>query len=430
MLEFLKRWRKGGIRESKDAAIYIHLPSADIFSLHHWLPAGSAMDTIPGTAHALEHVLSGSTQHAVADDPAFGPRNAYTSFLWTRYDCKVTGAGLEKALDLIGRLRGPTQCTQKLFDIQKSIIGQEMHQQRLAAPHLEHCRRFDAKLFAGTFLQNQPLGTPDGLNRLVLADLEEFHGRFYSDAGVLTLVAGPAAPAAAERAIRAKWPSARFGCMAARPSWRDEEIRGFPPLLSFPGGAPEPRQFATDEDIASDLKTARVVFRTLVGLTCGGAEQLGAQKVLGALLSSRLPSSLHDELLEKSKLASEFVASADLVAPGLLMLSVEARASRDVAAEAVSERLTGYFTGLAENGIDRETFQRLVNRELGTLDNSAANHRDCLKMGEEILVGGFDAVADQKQTLGGMRVDDLHAILARLALPIRAGSLLLKPKGG
>ena len=154
------------------------------------------------------------------------------------------------------------------------------------------------------------------------------------------------------------------------------------------------------------------------------------RKVLGALLSSRLPSSLYDELVEKSKLTSEFFASVDLVAPGYLMLSIEARASRGIA-EAVSDRLTNYFAGLAQIGLDQETFQRLLNREIASLDNSAGNHRDyALKLGEEMLVGGFDAVADQKRALRGMRVEDMAASLARLASPIRAGTLLLKPKGG
>jgi predicted Zn-dependent peptidase len=337
------------------------------------------------------------------------------------------GAGFDR------RPAGTDAVTQELFDRQKSIIRQEIHQLRLAAPDLEHCHRFDRNLFAGTFLQNRPLGSAEGLDHLSLADLEEFHRRSYRDAGVLTLVTGPADPAAAKRTIRSKWPSVRFGYLTARPgtSWHDKEIRGFPSVLSPPGGVPEPSPFATDVEIADDLKTARVVLRMLVDLTCGEAEQLAVRKVLGALLSSRLPSSLYDELVEKSKLTSEFFASVDLVAPGYLMLSIEARASRGIAAEAVSDRLTNYFAGLAQIGLDQETFQRLLNREIASLDNSAGNHRDyALKLGEEMLVGGFDAVADQKRALRGMRVEDMAASLARLASPIRAGTLLLKPKGG
>ncbi len=312
-----------------------------------------------GIAHYLEHLI-------------LVGRNAQNADIALRFlpDARSNGWTNQRATaythSVPARKDGPQETLEKLFSFyaarlrdfeitpddaarERNVVLQE-HDWRLgSSASARFSRRLDLALYQQHPFGQWPIGTRESIAKLQIEDARAFHRAWYHINNVWFLVKGDIEPDAL-RAIVEKHIS---GLPAAQMPARA--------LSSAPDV--EPRfEHVSDKDPQS--ATPSVTFRKLfrfaeVDEYTGRA----VANVLSNLLSTQLPGSLYESVVEQKKLShSAPGVSVSRVAAGVYQLAISARPAPGIAPAVLSEAFADYVGNLAKIEFSDRNIARIKTR--------------------------------------------------------------------
>ena len=232
---------------------------------------------------------------------------------------------------------------------ERSVVRQE-HDWRIASrPFSRLARKLDRLLIPDHPAGQWVIGTAPDIDKFTLDDARAFHRAWYAVNNVNFVVLGDIDPASlkdiAERALAGLQPrSLPLRDNAGQPAFVVE------------------RQDIVEED--ATIQRAGLYFKKLMRIEEGDVLATGAVRTLVTnFLTSRLPGSLYDALVDQGKLVSgAHSVSFARVAPKTFTLTIGASVAADVAPERLLAAITAYVEELATAGISAETIERLKTR--------------------------------------------------------------------
>ena len=230
-------------------------------------PAG-----LPGTAHALEHMMFRGSPGLTADQLANigsvigGDFNANTRESVTQYLYTVPSEDLDVALRIEAlRMQGIT-CSKADWEKERGAIDQEVAQD-ISMPGYKLYEKLRAELFAGTPYEHDALGSRETFAKTTAKMLKDFHRRWYVPNNAVLVVAGDLDPKAALEKIKTLFGPIKARKLPARPKIKFRPVK------------------AKSFTIASDYPNAtRVIALRLPGIQ---SRDFPALEVLVDVLSSR-----------------------------------------------------------------------------------------------------------------------------------------------
>lgn len=178
--------------------------AAGIFGLA--IGAGSAAETAAteGLAHFVEHTIFKGTErrsswHIINRmESVGGELNAYTSKEETVVYSIFPGSGAARAIELIADLAMNSRFPDRELDKEREVVLDEI------ASYLDNPAEaiydvFEEKLFAGTPLAHNILGTADTVRHLGSTDCRRFLDDHYTRSGCVAFYSGPQSAAAVAR---------------------------------------------------------------------------------------------------------------------------------------------------------------------------------------------------------------------------------------
>lgn len=321
-----------------------------------WFRAGARQETIPGTAHFLEHMAFKGTktrsarQIAETIENTGGALNAATGHETTHYEARGLASSLAVGAELIADITHAPAFAPQEMARERQVIGQEISEYKNSPA--EHV--FD--LLMQAVFPNQPLGgnilgTPESLAKIDPDILRDYMQRHYTAANGLFTVAGGVKPkevvALAERL---------FGGFSAAP----------------PPPAPPPTIFTS-----GDKREMRDIDQTHLVLAFpappAGDDGLLAARIfadsLGGGMASRLFRRIREEMGLCYSISSFLSAFFDT---GLLMIyAAAAPSSLPKLLPAIAETIQQAAAGLTEQELNRAKAQ-MKTALLSTLESPAA----------------------------------------------------------
>ena len=169
-------------------------------SVQMWYNVGSKDDPAgrSGFAHLFEHILSRVTRNIphgelsrIVEEGAGGTRNASTGPDMTNYYETVPANQVEAMLWAHAERMGRSVLDQAVFDVERSVVQEEMRQRVLSQPYgrLQRYYLFDNG-FTGHPYRRTGIGTITDLNAATLADARAFHANFYRPDNATLIVSG------------------------------------------------------------------------------------------------------------------------------------------------------------------------------------------------------------------------------------------------
>jgi zinc protease len=379
-----------------------------------------------GLAHYLEHlVLVGrNAEHNEIALRFFpdGSSNGWTSQRATVYVHSVPAREDGPRADL-ERLFGFYAARLKDFSVsdadaerERNVVRQE-HDWRVGSrPFVRLARKLDRLLVADHPSGQWTIGTAEDIQGFTLENARAFHRAWYAINNVDFVVMADIDPVAlkdiADRALAGLAP------------------RALPPRAS----AKQPAVVDGRTDIVeqnSAIRRPGLYFKKLIRMEEGDVQAMGAARTLvTSFLSSRLPGSLFDVIVDKGKLAAGTPSIAfSRVAPKTYTLTIGADAAPDVAPEALLSAISSYVEQLAASGLSAETLARLKTRYA---EGQAAADRDP-RLTYNRLVGWlasrnrYEQLALFPQRVAGVSPDQVAVVLAALSGPGRTVTGTLVP---
>jgi zinc protease len=312
-----------------------------------------------GLAHYLEHlVLVGQNpEHKEAAIRFFpdGGSNGWTSQRATVYVHSMPAredgprADLEKLFGFYAARLKDFTVSEADAERERSVVRQE-HDWRVGSrPFVRFVRKLDRLLIPYHPSGQWVIGSAEDIDKFSLAEARAFHRAWYVINNVDFVVMADIEPAALKE-------------IAAR-AFAGLEPRPLPPRTF----AKQPAIVDERIDVAerdATVKRPGVYFKKLVRIEEDDAYAAGAARsLIVSFLTSRLPGSLYDVLVDRGKLAAGAPAvSIARVAPKTLALTVGADVAPDVAPEKVLAAITGYIEQLGAVGMSPEALARLKTR--------------------------------------------------------------------
>jgi len=173
---------------------------------------------LPGTAHALEHMMFRGSPGLSADQLATvmaalgGESNADTQQTVTQYYVTVPVEDLSTALRVEALRMRDLSATQELWEKERGAIEQEVARDLSEPMYLFHTSLL-AGMFAGTPFATDALGTKDSFAATSGALLKEFHQQWYGPNNAIVVIAGDVNPEETLKQIKEV-----FGDIPGRPT--------------------------------------------------------------------------------------------------------------------------------------------------------------------------------------------------------------------
>jgi zinc protease len=232
---------------------------------------------------------------------------------------------------------------------ERNVVRQE-HDWRIGSkPFVQFARKLDRLLLPDHPSGQWVIGTTEDIDGFKLDDARALHRTWYAINNVDFVVMADIDPAAlkdiADRALAGLKP------------------RTLPPrAFAKPPAIVNGRTDIVEHD--ATIGRPGVYFKKLVPMEEDDAHAMGAGRTLVTnFLTSRLPGSLYDVIVDKGRLAGGSPSiSLARVAPGTFTLTIGADAAPDVAPETLLATITGYVEQLAPSGLSAETLARLKTR--------------------------------------------------------------------
>jgi zinc protease len=380
-----------------------------------------------GLAHYLEHlVLVGQnpehTEVAIRFFPD-GSSNGWTSQRATVYVHSMPAreggprADLEKLFAFYAARLKDFAISQADADRERDVVRQE-HDWRVGSrPFARFARKLDRLLIPDHPSGQWTIGTVEDIERLSLDDARAFHRSWYAINNVDFAVMADIEPAALKE-IAAK---ALAGLAP----------RSLPPRVF----AKQPAIVVERTDLVEDdagVKRAGVFFKKLVRVEDDDGTAAGAARSLAlSYLTSRLPGSLYDAIVDRGKLsATAPTVSIARVAPKTLALTIGADVAPDVAPEKLLAAISGYVEHLPGEELSAETLARLKTRYADARAAADAEPRQVFGRLVGWLAGRsrYENLALWPQQVAAVPLERVAGLMKALASPGRIVTGTLTPK--
>ncbi len=379
-----------------------------------------------GLAHYLEHlVLVGRNPEHQEIALRFFPdaqSNGWTSQRATVYlhtmPAREEGprADLEKLFAFYAARLKDFSISVEDAERERNVVRQE-HDWRVAGrPFSRLARKLDRLLIPDHPAGQWVIGTAEDIDKFTLDDARAFHRSWYAVNNVTFVVLADIEPAALknihDRAV---------ADLAPRPL----------PLRDYAG---QPAFVVERKDVVEEdatIQRAGLYFKKLMRIDEADVTATGAVRTLiTSFLTSRLPGSLHDVLIDEGKLAAD-APSVRLVrvAPKSFVLTIGASVAQDVAPERLLAAITTYVDGLASAGISADTIERLKTRIAETRATADNDPRQVYNRLVGWISGGnsYASLARWPQRLAAVTPEQVTAMLKGISAPGRIVTGTLVP---
>jgi zinc protease len=177
--------------------VVVHSALAPVVSLvmNYRVGSDEAPEGLPGTAHALEHMMFRGSPGLSADQLANiaasmgGDFNADTQQTVTQYFFTVPNQDLDVALHIEAtRMRG-ILATSDLWEHERGAIEQEVSRD-LSNPEYVFYTKLLTAMFHGTPYEHDALGTRPSFDRTTADMLKKFHDQWYAPNNAILVIAG------------------------------------------------------------------------------------------------------------------------------------------------------------------------------------------------------------------------------------------------
>ena len=312
-----------------------------------------------GLAHYLEHlVLVGRNPEHKQIALRFFPdavSNGWTSHRATVYLHRLPAreegprADLEQLFAFYAARLKDFSISAEDAERERNVVRQE-HDWRVASkPFARLARKLDRLLIPDHPAGQWVIGTAEDIDKFTLDDARDFHRRWYAINNVNFVVLADIDPAilreVADKALASIEPRPLpVRDIAGQPAFEVE------------------RKDIVEED--ATIKRAGLYFKKLMRIEEENILATAAARTLVTrFLTSRLPGSLYDVLVDKGKLAAGAPSvSFNRVAPKIFTLSIGASVAENVAPDRLLAAITVYVEGLATSGMAPDTLARLKTR--------------------------------------------------------------------
>jgi zinc protease len=382
-----------------------------------------------GLAHYLEHlVLVGrNPEHKEIALRFFpdGSSNGWTSQRATVYVHSIPGREEGPRADL-ERLFGFYAARLKDFYIsdadaerERNVVRQERDWRVGSKPIVRLARKLDRLLLPDHPAGQSVIGTSEDIDAFKLDDARAFHRAWYAINNVDFVVMADIDPAVlkdiAERALAGLEP------------------RPLPPrTFAKPPAIVEGRTDIVEQD--ATIQRPVVFFKKLIRVEEDDAYATGAARTLVMnFLTSRLPGSLYDVVVDKGRLAAGAPSiSLARVASKTFVLSIGAEAAQDVAPETVLTAITAYVGQLEPASLSAATLARLQTR---FAEGRAAADKDPRQVYNRLvgwLAGRsrYEQLASWPQRVAAVSPEQTAVVLKALSGPGRIVTGTLVPVDG
>jgi zinc protease len=370
-----------------------------------------------GLAHYLEHLMlvGRNSEHkeiALRFFPG-GYSNGWTSRRATVY-----------VHSMPPRPEGPRADLEKLFafyaarlknftisdgdaERERNVVRQE-HDWRIASkPFVVLARKLDRLLIPDHPVGQWVIGTAEDIDRFTLDDARAFHRAWYAINNVDFVVMADIEPAAlkaiADRALAGLGP------------------RTLPPrAFSKPPAVVNGRVDVVEQD--GTIHRPAIIFKKLVRIAEEDASTAAASSLVTNFLTSRLPGSLYEVVVDQGRLAAGAPSiSLTRVGPKSFELSIGADAAPDVAPETLLAAIGTYVERLAAAGLPAETLARLKTRFAESRD---AADNDPQQVYNRLVTwlanrGRYEQLATGPQRVGAVTPEQVTLLLKALSGPGR-----------
>jgi zinc protease len=371
-----------------------------------------------GLAHYLEHlILVGRNPEHKEIAQRFFP-DGYSSG-WTSRRATVY------AHTMPARAEGPRADLEKLFafyaarlknftisdvdaERERNVVRQE-HDWRIASkPFVVLARKLDRLLIPDHPAGQWVIGTAEDIDRFTLDDARAFHHAWYAINNVDFVVLADIDPAAlksiADRALAGLGP------------------RTLPPRASLkPPAVVNGRVDVVEQD--GTIRRPAIIFKKLVRVAGEDNSAVAAASTLVTnFLTSRLPGSLYDVVVDQGRLAAGTPSvSLSRVGPKSFELTIGADAAPDVAPETLLAAMGTYVERLAVAGLPPETLARLKTR---FAESRAAADNDPQQVYSRLVTwlanrGRYEQLASWPQRVAAVTPEQVTLVLKALSGPGR-----------
>ncbi|MDZ7268076.1 MAG: insulinase family protein [candidate division KSB1 bacterium] len=355
-------------------------------AMHIFWRVGSRNESPGGTglAHFIEHLMfNGGKNYGPGRfdeimEAHGGANNAFTNQNLTVYQNSFPASALATIFDLEADRMAGLQLEKSTFAAERKVIASE----RRSTVENDNFELLNEKLWATAFTVHPyrwpVIGWPQDIQRWKLADLKEFHHRYYTPANAVMVLAGDLDP---EETLRLC--EHYFGGLPGRPA----------PTVALPVEPPQTAPRRADLHLPAHLPAFTCGFHT----PASRHPDHFALQLLEIILVAGQSSRLYRRLVDGERLAawvrSDYGPSLD---PGLFILTVQCSEGRG--AEAGEQVL-------------REELQRLRDEPV-----SAAELRKAQNICRAAFVRSLTTLAGKADTLGSFAIyfDDYRLLFEAL----------------
>lgn len=394
------------------SAHLIRTPGTNTFTAHLVVQSGEIDNTGPeGLAHYVEH-LAWLGMSGAEDAQRSAASNAWTNHLATVYWISGATEDAEDNLIRLSRVLEPIRISESQAAEERGIVVLE--QQRGGGdPWHATMEAAYKSLHDGAPLGRSVIGVPEDIRRFDLAEAQRFHARTHTPANSALIITGAVSARHAQRLV-----TDIFGGMDASASVERTTQKTAIPSRDV------------SEERGANHHGVTVLYTKIAAIAPRGdlAGLLDEVSLLEDILASELPGGLPGALRADQLLGSDFDLHLDALGGDHVVIEIQARPGRGISGQQLLEHIEREIGHLAEADIPAETFERLRTRaekRLGDrVEPQPLLERSLMLLQRRIPV---ETVADQRQRLENVRVDDLDTLLDAIAGPGRVVARLLGP---
>lgn len=176
-------------------------------SVNYLVGSVQSPDGLPGTAHALEHMMFRGSPGLSAEQLSNigsmmgGHYNANTREHLTQYYYTVPAEDLDVALNIEAARMRALNASEADWQKERGAINQEVSRD-MSSPSYKVYEQVRARLFAGTPYAHTALGSRESFEKTDAAALKKFHDTWYAPNNAVLVVVGDIDPQAALTKIR------------------------------------------------------------------------------------------------------------------------------------------------------------------------------------------------------------------------------------
>ena len=373
--------------------LFVPAPQADVAGIGTFLPAGSAAERMPGTAHLLEHVLFDQHFRHGWPERQGGRIRALTARFWTAYLWSGPAAEAHAALRQMQGLFDIARLQPALVEHHRRILRLELEQRHAEQKLLEPGIRLNAEAFAGTGFDTSPLGTPEGIAAVTPEALEAFRQQCYRPRDAAVIVAAP------RQVIEAM---GRQGVVI------DPDNPAMPPAMAPCGGSHPSRagQPRFRQIVAESGENRHLLFACLGTAALPLAPALAASRLFAHWLMRNTPGSLVARLQPHAVAPADITLSCELTPAGQPVLSGSI-ALRERDADAVMPSVEATLRDLARIEIDTPLLDQLKLRQANT-QPPLWSAEGLLQLGAGIATYGAAAALDAEGQRSRLSVAEMR----------------------